>query len=169
MNTEFEMFFKGIFDDVYSKTRLGKCREFMQHGKTSVLHHSIMVAYTSCKLFDMLRIKYSEGELIRGALLHDYFLYDWHEKNEYHRLHGFTHPSRALRNAKEELSLTHTEEEIIKKHMFPLTIIPPTVREGVAVCITDKLCSVYETFKLYRVWEWRSHEFAVSICDERKD
>lgn len=31
--------------------------------------------------------------------------------------------------------------------MFPLTVIPPTCREGWIVCLADKYCSLYETFK----------------------
>ena len=37
--------------------------------------------------------------LIRGALLHDYFLYDWHDKNKPAKFHGFTHPKIAFENA----------------------------------------------------------------------
>ena len=53
----------------------------------------------------------------------------------------------ALRNADRDFDLTDTERDIIKKHMFPLTVIPPTCREGWIVCLADKYCSLYETFK----------------------
>ena len=87
-------------------------------------------------------------ELIRGALLHDYFLYDWHEKDAGHSLHGFTHPGKALINACEDFNLTDIEKDVIRKHMFPLTLIPPRYRETVIVCMADKICSVYETFHM---------------------
>ena len=82
--------------------------------------------------------------LIRGALLHDYFLYDWHEKDDSHRLHGFTHPRTALRNACADWTLTDREQNIILRHMFPLTPVPPACREGWLVCLADKLCAVQE-------------------------
>ena len=39
-------------------------------------------------------IKINEKSLIRGALLHDYFLYDWHKSDQGHRLHAFFHAER---------------------------------------------------------------------------
>lgn len=117
------------------KSHLRRMEKFTQHGDTSCLLHTIAVAY------------YSINDLIRGALLHDYFLYDWHDGEKERRIHGFTHPMTALRNADRDFDLTDTERDIIKKHMFPLTVIPPTCREGWIVCLADKYCSLYETFK----------------------
>lgn len=99
------------------------------------------------KIAEFFGIKYKKRDLIRGALLHDYFLYDWHDGEKERRIHGFTHPMTALRNADRDFDLTDTERDIIKKHMFPLTVIPPTCREGWIVCLADKYCSLYETFK----------------------
>lgn len=120
---------------------------FIQHGGTSCLKHTIAVAYYSILLADFMGIRYNRRELIRGALLHDYFLYDWHDGKKGRGMHGFTHPQTAMLNADKDFELTEVERDIIKKHMFPLTVIPPVCREGWIVCLVDKLCSVYETFK----------------------
>ena len=127
------------------KSHLRRMEKFTQHGDTSCLLHTIAVAYYSIKIAEFFGIKYKKRDLIRGALLHDYFLYDWHDGEKERRIHGFTHPMTALRNA--DRDLTDTERDIIKKHMFPLTVIPPTCREGWIVCLADKYCSLYETFK----------------------
>ena len=82
---------------------------------------------------------------MRGALLHDYFLYDWHEKDPEHRLHGFHHPSTALKRASEDFRLSELERDIILHHMFPLTLFPPRSREAMIVCVVDKWCGIYET------------------------
>ena len=79
--------------------RLTMEKSYIQHGSTSVYEHSVKVAYTSLYFARRFRLNIDEKSLIRGALLHDYFLYDWHEKDKSHRLHGFYHPSTALRNA----------------------------------------------------------------------
>ena len=84
-------------------------------------------------------------KLIRGALLHDYFLYDWHKKGT-SVLHGVFHPLLSLQNALRDFDLCTLEQDIIKTHMFPLTLTPPRHKESVLVCITDKACSFYETF-----------------------
>ena len=141
--------FREILADTCEKSRFAESKKFIQHGNTSVYQHSIAVAYYSYWLASFLGIKVNERALIRGALLHDYFLYDWHEKDSRnYRWHGFRHPKRAFENAKEEFDLCDIEENLIKCHMFPLTPIPPMHREGVLVCLVDKMCSITETFRI---------------------
>ena len=93
---------------------------------------------------EFLQLKLNERRLIRGALLHDYFLYDWHVKDKSHRLHGFRHPYFALENARKEYELDPVLEDMIVKHMFPLIPIPPKYRESWVLCIADKICASKE-------------------------
>ena len=101
----------------------------------------------SCFIANKFNFKIDYDSLIRGALLHDYFLYDWH-KNTGIKLHGFTHPKKALINARKDFQLTSREENIILRHMFPLTVIPPLFLESWIVCTADKLCAIKETFRI---------------------
>lgn len=148
---ENEALFFEIVQEILKEPRYRKTKQFIQHGGTSVYRHSLAVAYFSCYLAEILHLRVRKRELVRGALLHDYFLYDWHEKSSDHRLHGFTHPARALRNAAEDYKLTPVEMDIIQKHMFPLTVVPPMHRESYLVCLADKICSTYETFHRKRM------------------
>ena len=125
--------------------RLAATVEYRQHGDTSCLLHSLAVALICVRLARLLRVQVCMAALLRGALLHDYFLYDWHEKDESHRLHGFHHPRTALINASRDYALSEVERDIIAKHMFPLTPYPPRYRESLLVCLVDKGCSLYET------------------------
>lgn len=128
--------------------RLGLCREFVQHGDVSVYEHVVAVAVESCRMADVLArhgIAVDRPSLIRGALLHDYFLYDWHDPEPWHRLHGFRHPFFALRNAEADFALGERERNIIVRHMFPLVPVPPTCREAWIVCGADKLVALRET------------------------
>ena len=83
--------------------------------------------------------------LVRGALLHDFFLYDWHVPDKSHRLHAFSHARRAYENDKKEFDLGNIEKDIIIKHMFPVNIALPKYKETVIVCIADKLSATHET------------------------
>lgn len=122
---------------------------YPQHGSTSCLAHSIAVAYLSYWLCRRLHLNIRYKSLIRGALLHDFFLYDWHEKDRGHRWHGFFHPQRALANADALFELSRMERQIIISHMWPLTLRSvPTCRAAVIVCLVDKFCSLAETLKL---------------------
>lgn len=121
---------------------------FLQHGKTSCLQHSLAVAYVSLCLRQRFRWHVDRVSLIRGALLHDFFLYDWHEKNAGHRFHGWTHPAAALRNAAQRFRLNATEQNIIASHMWPFTLRRlPRSREAILVNLSDKICSTREIFQ----------------------
>lgn len=117
----------------------------LQHGQISVYEHSYMVAVLCVELAILCRIRADMRALVRGALLHDYFLYDWHEKDKSHQLHGFFHAERALKNAECDFRLTDIERNMIKAHMFPLNLVLPRYRESVILCIADKICATRET------------------------
>lgn len=128
--------------------RLGLTRGFLQHGSMSVYAHVCAVACASLAAADALAragIRVDRASLTRGALLHDYFLYDWHDADNGHRWHGFTHPRTALENASADFDLTPRERNIIIHHMFPLVPVPPTCREAWIVCLADKWCALRET------------------------
>ncbi len=144
-----DLVFKTYLSEVILKKKYLKMNRYIQHGNTSCLLHSIAVAYYSYRLSKFFHINVHEKELIRGALLHDYFLYDWHSKYKPTRnvgLHGRIHPKIALYNAKKDFNVNELEQEIILHHMFPLTFTPPKHRESLIVCLVDKACSVYEVF-----------------------
>ena len=133
---------------VCSSSRMNKSRTFYQHGKINIYVHSLRVAYICYYWVKKYHLHVDEKALIRGALLHDYFLYDWHDKeHEHKRPHGFFHPSAALCNAKQDFILTRKEENIIQRHMFPLTLIPPGCKEAWLECMADKVCSTRETVR----------------------
>lgn len=128
--------------------RFAREADYIQHGDTSVYSHSVNVAMISMHIamkLAALNIVMDERSLIRGALLHDYFLYDWHEADAGHDMHGFTHPYTALKNAEADYELNDIERNIIKRHMFPLIPIPPATFEGWTVCIADKISATKET------------------------
>ncbi len=127
-------------------------KQFIQHGETTVFEHCLAVAKFSLLIAHFLertlKIEVDKDSLVRGALLHDYFLYDWHDICLANIVHGFTHPGTAKRNAERDFELNDIEKDIIAKHMFPLTPFLPTYRESLIVSIADKWCALAETFKI---------------------
>lgn len=138
--------FNEYMDSLLSNEKIERMSSFIQHGNVSCLEHCKSVAYYSAVLAYKMKLKVDMKSLIRGALLHDYFLYDWHDKDNGVTLHGFKHPFTALKNAEEDYDLTFIEKDIIKKHMWPLTIIPPKYKESFIVCLVDDYCTIKETF-----------------------
>ncbi|OQY06020.1 MAG: phosphohydrolase [Desulfobacteraceae bacterium 4572_123] len=115
-------------------------------GKTR-LEHVKEVAYLS--FLWGRRLSLDCNAIVRAGLLHDLFYYDWLHGGP--RLHGFKHPNIALKNARKVTCLSKKEEDIIKKHMWPLTIIPPVYMESLIVSLIDTFCSTrdYISFRKY--------------------
>lgn len=123
--------------------------EFIQHGRVSCLAHSISVAYISYLISRKFHLKINENSLIRGAMLHDFFLYDWHKKDSSHKLHGYKHPFISCRNAQKLFELNAIEKDIIINHMWPLTLFHiPKSKEAKIVSLADKFCSCAEIFRI---------------------
>ncbi len=142
-----------MLDGIHKDERALRMKEFIQHGKISTYEHCLRVAVMSYRLNRFFRLRADERVLVRGAFLHDYFLYDWHDKSvkigslrEFFKLHGFTHPDNAADNARRDFEIGEGEEHVIRSHMWPLTFRkPPRSKEAIIVCIADKLTSVTET------------------------
>ena len=130
--------------DVLASEGMQKEKDFSQHGFGSCYDHSIAVTMMSVRMAQRLRMRVDMESLIRGALLHDYFLYDWRDGEEEHKLHGFRHAQRALRNAERDFPLSPIARDVICRHMFPLNIHPPRYKESYIVTVADKVCAVRE-------------------------
>ena len=147
LSDEQEKYFYDTLEELCRQSRLLESHRYMQHGDTSVFRHSVSVAYFSYYLALKMNAPVDIHSLVRGALLHDYFLYDWHQKDPSHRLHGFRHPKTALGNAQRDYYLNWKEKNIIARHMFPLIPVPPQCREAWIVCLADKWCALGETME----------------------
>ncbi len=145
-----ELFERG--KDIILDPKTKVLKTFMQHGDTTVYAHSLSVAKYSLLFAQFLekrfRMKLDKDSLVRGALLHDYFLYDWHKMGKGKRTHGFTHPRTAMENADRDFGLNELEKDIVLKHMFPITLIPPKHRESFIVDFADTWCAICEALKI---------------------
>ncbi|MDO4284584.1 MAG: HD family phosphohydrolase [Eubacteriales bacterium] len=128
-------------------------KSFLQHGQISTYDHCVCVARMSFLLNRRFALGADEESMVRGAFLHDFYLYDWHDCTQRAgRWHGFRHPAIALANAERLYPLNAKERDIIRSHMWPLTFLHwPHSREALLVCLADKICSTRETLLCRRV------------------
>lgn len=151
LSQEDNEYFKEMMIELINMPEIKQLSNFIQHGTVTCLEHSIGVAYISYYFCKKLHLKVDYPSLIRGALLHDYFLYDWHIKDKNRPLHGFYHPKCAYENAKKDFCITKIEKDIILKHMWPLTLALPKYKESFMVSMADKFCSILETFRVEKL------------------
>lgn len=143
--------FYRYMEDLFRSPEVLSMHRFIQHGDITTLEHAICVALITFRICRLLHR--DPREAVRGALLHDLYLYDWHDpvtdkEGGHRKLHGFTHPKTACDNASRLFSLTDKEKDIIRKHMWPLTVIPPRHLDGFIVSLADKVSSLQETFHI---------------------
>ena len=130
--------------EILDSDNMKREKRFIQHANVSTYDHSISVATMSLTLAAIFRVKVDKVSLVRGALLHDFFLYDWHDKTAMPKAHAYLHPLIAFDNAKKEFKLNAIEKNIIQAHMFPLSIVMPKYKESWIVVMADKICAMNE-------------------------
>lgn len=149
--SSYEEFFS-IIKDLIKHPKVQEMRKFNQHATTSCYQHCMQVAYYTYIVCKKLHLNYVSAT--RGAMLHDLFLYDWHthirEEKKWNSYHAFLHPKIALKNATEIFDLNKIEQDVILKHMWPVTIRFPRYKETVIVTFADKYSATKETFLYLR-------------------
>ena len=145
-------FYKMIREIVRSE-EFRAMKSYRHHIKSNIFDHSVKVAYLCYRHHKRFHPKIPLRELVRGALLHDYYLYDWHDKRPSYRfVHGFVHPKKAFQNALSHYpDLTRAERDMIRRHMFPLTVIPPTTQAGWLICFYDKIAAISDYWEARRI------------------
>ena len=135
--------FYGYIGELLENEEIMLLDNFTQHYSFTRLRHSLDVAYASFVIAHFLR--WDSKSTARAGLLHDMFFYDWRDKT-YKRegRHASAHPLVAIENAKRVTSLNKLEENIIRRHMWLATLIPPRYKEGYIVTIVDKACAIRE-------------------------
>jgi len=95
-----------ILEPIQRNQRVQMMKQFVQHGKTSTFQHCRSVAETSDRLNERFRLGADRRALITAAMLHDFYLYDWHCVDDgSHRRHGFHHARKARDNAVSEFAV----------------------------------------------------------------
>ncbi|OPY00595.1 MAG: hypothetical protein A4E61_01948 [Syntrophorhabdus sp. PtaB.Bin184] len=149
--------FSKIVRPLLEKEELRRLAHFRHHWNKTRLDHSMDVAWLSYVITKRLSRDYVSAA--RGGLLHDLFHYDW--ATEGPRLHGLRHPRICLGNAEKIVDLNSRERDIIKKHMWPLTIMPPRYPEAWCVCLADTYCGVRDYLDAARRLRRTSNEGCV--------
>ena len=136
-----------ILSDIKSDHLVQRMKKYIQHGRISTYEHCENVTRMSDKIDKILHLHSDRDTLLKGAMLHDFYLYDWHEEDGgTHKLHGFRHAKAARENARQYLHTNEKINDVIDSHMWPLNLKKvPKSREAWVVCIADKLVSLHET------------------------
>ena len=131
--------FNSIITDIINNEEFQKMKKITHHGITR-FNHSLRVSYYTYLVTKKLKLNYVDAT--RAALLHDFFSDETESMKTKKALKE--HPRIALENSKKYYELNKMQEDIILKHMYPVTTKMPTYKESWIVDIVDDVASLYE-------------------------
>ena len=88
-----------------------------------------------------------------GAILHDYYLYDWRKDRSKLKKHAKNHPQIAIENAIRDFAISDDIKRVIETHMWPINFKAfPNTKEAKIVSLADKAVTIGEslTSKRYK-------------------
>ena len=119
-----------------------------QHHNSTTYAHLIQVTVLAIKFCRKHHWKVDEKALVRAALLHDYYLYDWHDKPHRKKRHARRHAVYAADNAERDFGLSPFERQLILYHMWPINPLHwPRCKEAWAILWADKKATFRELTK----------------------
>lgn len=132
-----------IVKDLIINETVLKMKKYRQHFNVNCFDHCLFVSYNSYLICKKHKLDYIS--VARAGLLHDLFLYDWRKRQDGRKgYHAFTHGKTALENAMKITNLNDKEKDIIKKHMWPVTLEIPKYKETFIITLVDKYFAMVE-------------------------
>ncbi len=131
--------------DILLNPEYEKMKSFCQHGDFSTYDHALSVTFY-CLKAALKKKKVDLDILLPAALLHDYFLYDWHAET-HPKHHATQHAFYASINALRAFHLHPRAARAILTHMYPLPLKRvPKGKEAWLLWHYDKVSALRETF-----------------------
>lgn len=131
--------FNEIVFDILNNPEFDKLKGCVHHGITRH-EHCLRVSYYTYLVCKILHLNYIEAT--RAALLHDFFTDEVSNLKAWGRYRN--HPTYALINSKKYYNISKLQEDIILRHMFPVTLLPPKYIESWIVDIIDDISAIYD-------------------------
>lgn len=151
INTQDNIEYIKIVLEIFNNSTVQQMSKFRQHYDSTCLQHCLEVSYISYKICKKLGLDYVSAA--RAGLLHDLFLYDWRNSKKELNLstyHAFIHPKIALENSLKLFNLNKKEQDIIVKHMWPVTFFAfPKYIESFIITLVDKYSALKSAIDYY--------------------
>lgn len=143
-----DLFFKRCLSEWTERPEIQLLKQIPQHKGSNTYAHCVNVACEAYRMAKQLKWDIDIEALIKGALLHDYYLYDTETMPYSDYRHAMLHPKLAAANAEKLFPLSDKERNIILSHMWPIPGAPlPRSKEAWLVSAADTVCAWREMRK----------------------
>ena len=145
LNEEEKQKLENLYQSFLHDEKVMRMKEIPMHRGSNCYYHSFKVAKKAIK--NALRHKNVNLEVILvGAILHDYYLYNWRENKRLLKKHGKNHPYIAAQNAEQDFHISEKVQKAIKSHMWPINIKEfPNSKEARIISVADKTIALRES------------------------
>ena len=127
-----------IYQAFLHDERLLKMMDIPMHRGSNCYIHSFKVAKTAIRR----ALRHRKADLhtiLLGAILHDYYLYDWRIDRSKMKSHLRTHPYTAAKNAERDFEIPESVKKVIHSHMWPVNLFDfPKSKEARIISLADK-------------------------------
>lgn len=143
---------EAIYQTFFNDEKILRMKDISMHRGSNCYEHSFKVAKHAMKMALRGNKKNLNLEaLLIGAILHDYYLYDWRKDRSKLKKHTTKHPYIASENASRDFDIPHEVKKIIKSHMWPFNFKEfPSTKEARIVAIADNNVATWEAFTSVR-------------------
>ena len=143
--TKDDLYFKDVLSEMLDNPAIQRLKQVPQHKGGTTYGHCVNVTHMAYRLAKRWGWDIDISALIRGAMLHDYYLYDTETMPYSDYRHSLVHPKLAVANAEKLFMLSDKERNIIYSHMWPIPGAPlPRSKEAWLITIADKICAQRE-------------------------
>ena len=129
---------ENIYQSFLHDPKILRMQDITMHRGSNCYIHSFKVA----KLAIKRALRHKKGDLkmvLLGAILHDYYLYDWRIERDKMRHHMSSHPYTASKQAEHDFHIPKDVQRIIETHMWPVNFTDfPKTKEARLVSHADK-------------------------------
>ena len=135
---------ENIYQTFLNDEKIKKMKDIPMHRGSNCYEHSFKVAKYAIK--KALRYKEVNLEVVLiGAILHDYYLYDWRADRSKKKGHAKNHQHVASENASRDFMVPDSVKKVIESHMWPINIKNfPDTKEARIVSFSDKHVAIVE-------------------------
>lgn len=142
-------------DDIIPSEKFQKARHVPHHIHYTVAAHSVEVAIYALLITRWLKRhhaakRFSEKDIVRAALLHDIGMTNdaVHDSPSYRK--AFSHPKEGHRIARDIFHLNEIQLNAIRRHMWPIGIVPPSHIMGWILVAADNMSSFNEAASMIK-------------------
>ena len=139
-----------IYQRFFHDEKIQRMKSIPMHRGCNCYIHSFRVARRAIK--DALRHrKVNLKNILLGAILHDYYLYDWRVEHSRKKHHTANHPKIAIENASTDFGIGDEVKAIIDSHMWPMNFkIFPKTKEARITGNADTIVATREVLTSIR-------------------